>query len=543
MSLSRIRRTLGIVGRAPRAIAVGLAVALGPAVLVTPALATDWWINAIGTGQFPTIQAALASSLVVDGDVIVLAEGVYGGPGNRDVSFLGKNVTVRSQSGNSWEDDVIIECGGSPGNPHRGFIFNSGETADAKLLGLNIRHGYVENADGGGILIGAASPTIDYCDVDHCVAANGNGGAIACVGPGSPTLIRLGIFDNTAGGVTGGNGGGIYTTAAAPTYLRYMSLARNHALLTQDGSGGNGGAIHCTNAQLFDLAIGDNLADGRGGGLEAVASSGTNLNVAANRAVGNGGGVSLITSTLIYGVVTGNVSTFGSGGGVSGSNGSNLHASTISGNRAASGGGFAGADTFIELTVLWGNCADTQAHELDAGDNVTLTCSCIDVTGMLGAVNVVGPLVTTDPRFCNPLSCSAAPILGGSYTPDSASPCLPANNACLAQIGAYEQGCVAVDVDSDDAALHEELRAPAVSHGAIEIHCSIALEGRTRLGLYDVGGRSIATLLDDSLPSGAHVIRWSGRDDHGGQVRPGVYFLRLVTQTGAQSRRLVRVRD
>lgn len=541
MPPSRSRRAFAIAERASRSILSILAVGVALGARVSPALATDWWINAIGTGQFPTIQDALASALVVDGDVIVLVEGYYAGPGNRDVSFLGKNVTVRSQSGEAGQNGAFIECGGGPGDPHRGFIFNSGETADAVLLGITIRHGYVENADGGGILIGAASPTIDYCRVDHCVAANGNGGAIACVGPGSPTLIRLGIYDNTASGTAGGNGGGIYTTANAPTYFRFMSMFRNHAMLTGDGSGGNGGAIHCTNAQLFDLGMGDNLADGRGGGLETVASNGTNLIVVGNRAVGNGGGASLFGSTLIYGVVTGNLSTYGSGGGVSASGGSSLHASTISGNEAPSGGGFAGADTFIELTTLWGNCADTQARELDSGDNVTLNCCCIDVTGMLGPVGVTGPLVTTNPRFCDPLLCSDAPILGGGYMIDGLSPCLPANNECLAYIGAYGQGCEAAAVLPNEVALHEDLRVPTVSRGTIEIECSIALEGRTRLAVYDVSGRAIATVVDESLMSGTHSFRWSGRDDHGRPVRAGVYFLRLLSRTGEQSRRLIRL--
>lgn len=541
MSPSRSCRALEIAERMPHAIISSLAVGIAVAACVSPALATDWWLNPFGTGDFPTIQAALASASVVNGDIIVLAEGLYGGPGNRDISFLGKNVTVRSPSGNNYQDDVIIECGGSPGIPHRGFIFNSGETAEAKLLGIEIRHGYVENADGAGIWIGASSPTIDFCIVSHSVARNGNGGGIACVGPGNPTLIRLGIYDNTAEGTSSGNGGGIYTTANASTYFRYMSIVRNHARLIGDGSGGNGGAIHCTNAQLFDVDMGDNLADGRGGGLEAVASNCTNLNVAGNRAVGNGGGVSLINSTLIYGIVTGNVSTFGSGGGVSASGGSSLHASTISGNNAPSGGGFAGADTFIELTIVWGNCADTQAHEMDSGDNVTITCCCVDVTGMLGAVGVSGPLVTTDPRFCNPLPCSQAPILGGSYAIDVLSPCLPANNACLALIGAIGQECALADVGSNDLAPRDELRAPAVSHGSIEIECSIAIPGRAQLTVHDVSGRLIATVVDESLTSGPHSFRWSGRDDHGGRVRAGVYFLRLGSRAGEQSRRLVRV--
>jgi hypothetical protein len=47
--------------------------------------------------QHSTIQAGIDAS--VHGDVVLVAPGFYTGPGNSDVSFLGKNVTLRSEAG------------------------------------------------------------------------------------------------------------------------------------------------------------------------------------------------------------------------------------------------------------------------------------------------------------------------------------------------------------------------------------------------------------------------------------------------------------
>ena len=47
-----------------------------------------------GGGEYPTIQAAINAA--TDGEVVELADGTYIGPGNRDLDFLGKGITVRS---------------------------------------------------------------------------------------------------------------------------------------------------------------------------------------------------------------------------------------------------------------------------------------------------------------------------------------------------------------------------------------------------------------------------------------------------------------
>ncbi len=121
--------------------------------------------------QYPTIQAAIGAS--VAGDVVTVADGVYTGTGNRDIDYLGKALTVRSENG---PVNCIIDCEASWTAPHRGFYFHANETAASVLDGLTILNGYAPyevgcNTTGGGILCrDNANPTIRNCIVRWCTA-------------------------------------------------------------------------------------------------------------------------------------------------------------------------------------------------------------------------------------------------------------------------------------------------------------------------------------------------------------------------------------
>ncbi len=155
-----------------------------------------------GTGEFPTIQAAIAAAS--DGDVIELEDGVYQGDGNRNIEFFGKAITVRSASGDP--DYCIVDCE-EPGN--RGFLFRSNESPATVVADIAIINGSPPGFmgyDGGGAIRcnPDASPTILNCVFRDNEALGGEpfwpweGGAIAAYADPGPALIDCRFYGNAA---------------------------------------------------------------------------------------------------------------------------------------------------------------------------------------------------------------------------------------------------------------------------------------------------------------------------------------------------------
>jgi hypothetical protein len=63
-----------------------------------------------------------------------------------------------------------------------------------------------------------------------------------------------------------------------------------------------------------------------------------------------------------------------------------------------------------------------------------------------------------------------------------------------------------------------------------------------RLTAHDVAGRLVAILAEGYYESGEHALNWDGHDREGQSLSSGVYFLRLDTSMGIQSRKVVLLR-
>jgi hypothetical protein len=81
--------------------------------------------------------------------------------------------------------------------------------------------------------------------------------------------------------------------------------------------------------------------------------------------------------------------------------------------------------------------------------------------------------------------------------------------------------------------------APNPFNPTTTIRYSVARDGaRTKLAIYDVAGRLVATLKDGVSTAGEHAARWDGRDSSGSPVASGVYFARLEVGGWTSSRKM-----
>ena len=234
--------------------------------------------------EYPTIQSAIDAAF--DGDTVIVAPGTYTGPGNRDIDFLGKAITVRSESG---PDNCIIDCNGSRDEPHRGFYFHNNEDENSVLSGFTITNSYSSSSwpyyYGGGISCYRSSPRIFNCIIigNSDIVFDGRGsGGISCSRDSNPTITNCTISKNKASGIScsyGSNptifnctinenkGGGIHCYDSSPT-ITSCTISDNWA-------GYYSGGIYCykSNLKLTNCIISGNSASTRGGAIRSRAST------------------------------------------------------------------------------------------------------------------------------------------------------------------------------------------------------------------------------------------------------------------------------
>lgn len=207
----------------------------------------------------PTIQSGIDSAEEYL-DTILVADGVYTGDGNRDINFGGRAVVLKSLSG---PELTIIDCEGDSTNPHRGFIFNTGEDFMTVVQGFTIRNGYMYIDDttityGGGMLCDSASPTVVDCIIEDSWAMMGGG--ISC-DDASPSLVNCVIKTNYAYLW----GGGMHCNQSSPVL--------SGCLFYCDTSRHSGGAIYMQDnsfPSLADCRFETNFSWGGSGGIYCV---------------------------------------------------------------------------------------------------------------------------------------------------------------------------------------------------------------------------------------------------------------------------------
>jgi hypothetical protein len=101
-------------------------------------------------------------------------------------------------------------------------------------------------------------------------------------------------------------------------------------------------------------------------------------------------------------------------------------------------------------------------------------------------------------------------------------------------------GPTAVGITSSPRPEASALRAhPNPFNPSTTISYSIPAAGRVTLAIFDIRGRPIRTLVNESRPAGEHAAFWDARAGSGQRVASGVYFVRLESNGGILTRKIV----
>lgn len=409
--------------------------------LTVSSQAAVYVIRPDGTGDFPTIQAGVDAA--VDGDVLELTDGVFLGDGNRDVDYLGKPISIISQSGDP--QICVIDCEGSEIDPHRGFNIISGESG-AELNGVTIRNGWLPQSPGGGaaVMCDNASSLIFI----NCIIENNNERAV-CSHNGCTLTITDCLFEQNFG-LSGG------------------AIACHQSTLILNGCGfiGNtttwdGGAIGCSfsSVQMAHCHFIENSAR-KAAAINFVDGSDFYVSdclFARNNATEMGGAVFMfcgVTGTFDHCTFDGN--TAGAGGAalyIEKVSDAHLRECTFWGHGAAGAYGsviYCGEvapHCLCENTIIAFSVAGQAVQSIYA-DDVEMTCCDLygnaggDWVGHIAGQYGINGNISEDPLFCDPE--------GGDFTLHSNSRCAPFSppNTECDLIGAHPIGCGSTPVTS-----------------------------------------------------------------------------------------------
>ena len=235
----------------------------------------DTWTVCASGCDFATIQAAIDDAGIRAGDVIHVSDAVHTEQG----ITVTKDVTIQGEG----PGRTIVQAGETSGSAtERVFLIGSGATAT--INDLTIRHGHPSECpmSGGGIT-NQGTLTLENVVVRDNVAKSGGG----IVNEGTLTLIRCTVRDNVAEGTSGkrGSGGGIKNVIGALTIVD-STISGNEAY------GRGGGIKHCclSTLEMVNSTVSGNRCNQEGGGIHVrgIATL-THTTISDNRARSGGG--------------------------------------------------------------------------------------------------------------------------------------------------------------------------------------------------------------------------------------------------------------
>jgi hypothetical protein len=485
-----------------------------------------------GSGPYSDLHAAITSA--ADGDTIALGDGLFVGPGNRNLATTDRSLTFRSQSGES--NLCVVDLEGLS----RFVTFAGGPSDSVVVEDLTFVNGF-GNTDGGCIVGSTGNVIVRRCRIADClcIGYRSGGGAIAQHG-GSLRLEHCELQGNHAVGLyyanVEGKGGAVYSRDATVSLLH--STFTNNVATGQVQSTPEGGAVACKNGALVvdDCQfkannVGNANAFGLGG---AVFARDGYTEIYGCVFVGNGSRYTSAGGALA--VVNGNVSSDGV-----------LESCTFADNISRIDGGtlyVSFGDVRLAACIIMG----TVAYDLESNEMVPAMATATGYQGVFTAADCdvwgngedwSGPLAgqhgqsgnfSADPCFCD--------TVAGDFSLCSDSWCAPDNNLAHpgVLVGALQVGCELCGCTDGPVNVDEEMprqflvlgASPNPFNPATVIHFEVPTADVVRLTVHDLAGRHVSTLVDDLCAPGKMTVTWNGTNDRGFPVASGIYCLRLV---------------
>ena len=539
------------------------------------AFADTYLVRPDGTGDFPTIQAALSAA--VDGDTIELANGTFTRDGNRNLDFLGKAVTLRSQNGNP--DSCTIDCQ----RTGRGVVFHSGEGEASVLEGVKIYNAHPDDY-GGGIYCSNSSPTIRNCIIRGNKASDGAGvhcydasptfencqiagnwadswhGGVDCY-HSSPTFINCAITNNRAlhGGGVGcfdspaefidctisGNratllGGGVHSNDASPRFVRCV-ISDN--VTTTQGSLADGGGVFCVGgAPVFMECIirGNQACLGGGVYCEETLAEFTNCLIKNNYAHYCGGGVysRLYSPVFTQCTIVSNAAPHGAG--LYLRLATPVFNSTIIAFSEGDGIFFSESNSSrIEYCDIFGSTIEDIAFRNGDSMQGPEGIGTISMTNANGDSCDIFYNIFLDPMFADTTSGDYH-LAVGSPCIDAGDPELPLDpDSTISDIGAFYFDQVAVDeppaILPSTYALHPNYPNPF--NPTTNIRYDIPQTSHVTLTIYNLLGQQVTQLIDKQQQPGSYIISW-----HATHLPSGLYFCRMQAGDFIQTRKFALIK-
>lgn len=513
-----------------------------PETCAEPLGANRYFVKPDGTGDYPTIQAALASGKVTSGVTIELAEGVFVGAGNRDVDFLGKAVLLRSRSGDPSECILDIEGFASPG---RGLLLRSGEGPGTEISGITFRNGRILGSGfegGAGVLIEAPAPeNRPHVRIANCRFEDNVGVYGAALQAWQPAWLEVVdcVFEGNGATVVGGathfvacdsarverctfGANGATSLGGAVSILLGTPEFVDCAFLGNSSKGG--GAVLIDNGatpQFTRCWFAENDADDWGGGaIYCYPGDGgaafDDCGFFRNTATSEGGAVWTRLAAPVF------------------------RGCSFSENGAPWGGTISneyGSPHFTRSILAFGDGGAAVGNE--GSEWPSFSCSDIygnaggDWTGGIAVLEGVDGNFSWNPVFCGQFDAPLALHAG--------SPCLPGNHpdgADCGLIGAYGIGCGPVDVPEGGPVLPRELTLrlarPNPVRGSLAFVLALPAPTAVSFALVDVSGRVVRRLHEGLLSAGVHEVTAPVDGIEG-----GVYFARLVAGDEFRAQKVV----